>query len=76
MRPRIPKRYRSLVFAALMSLSMAFLVSGVLTALRLGINAYLPVEWMKAFATAWPVVFASVLVIRPRITRLTDAIVE
>lgn len=75
-RRRIPQRFGPLVFAALMSLSMTFFVSGVLTALRVGANVHLPLEWAKSFATAWPVVFAAILVIGPRVRQLTNAIVE
>lgn len=67
---RIHPRYATLLFAFLMSLFMALLMSGVLTALNLGFNSTALRRWPHNFAVAWPVAFPSVLLIAPQVRRL------
>ena len=67
---RIHPRHTALLFAFLMSLCMAFLMSGVLTALNLGLNLYALQRWPHNFLVAWPVAFPSVLLLAPRVRQL------
>lgn len=54
-----------------MSLSMAFIMSGVLTAIIDGFDNFIA-TWMLGFSIAWPVAFPVVLVIAPRVRRLVQ----
>ncbi|NOS95408.1 MAG: DUF2798 domain-containing protein, partial [Methylotenera sp.] len=54
---KIPKKYANLVFAFTMSLLMALIMSGVLTALFAGIDHQFISHWLRAFIHAWPIAF-------------------
>ncbi|WP_334108552.1 DUF2798 domain-containing protein [Methylobacillus sp.] len=59
-----------------MSAVTSLIVSAVILALR-GVPALLFLhQWARAFITAWPVVFLSIILIAPRIDRLLDWVVE
>ncbi len=59
-----------------MSLLMAFIMSGVLTALFAGINKQFFSHWMSAFIHAWPVAFPSVLLVSPIVRKVVVALTE
>jgi hypothetical protein len=73
---RLPYRYRTVAFAAVMSLCTSMIVSGVLIGMhpRPG-KSFLDI-WPQAFLTAWPVVFVAILVIAPLVNRLLDRLVD
>jgi hypothetical protein len=48
-----------------MSLITTLIVSGVITASRVGLDNQYVDHWMKGFFLAWPIVFIAVLVIAP-----------
>ena len=48
---------------ALISLTMAFLMSGFATCLQFGFTTIWIAVWMKAFVIAWPVAFCLSLVV-------------
>lgn len=62
-------RYSNLLFAFFMSLCMAFIMSGVLTAIIDGFDNFIP-TWMFGFSIAWPVAFPAVLLIAPQMRKL------
>lgn len=66
----IPARHANLLFAALMSLSMAFLMSALITLINRGAGSGYLTAWMQSFITAWPVAFVLVLVLAPLMRRL------
>ncbi|MDD2719778.1 MAG: DUF2798 domain-containing protein [Gallionella sp.] len=63
---RIPEKYRHLLFGGLLTI-----ISGSVVL----VNSDFPLQWLRAFATAWPIAFPSVLlvapVVRKVVTRLT-----
>ena len=73
---RLPYRYRSVAFAAVMSLATSMIVSGILIGLHPRPGAQFLDAWPYAILTAWPVVFAAILVIAPQVNRLLDRIIE
>jgi hypothetical protein len=67
----IHPRHSNLLFALFMSLSMAFIMSGVLTAIYHGFEDFIS-NWMYGFSVAWPIAFPAVLVIAPRVRRVVQ----
>ncbi|HWT28756.1 MAG TPA: DUF2798 domain-containing protein [Methylophilaceae bacterium] len=76
MTTRLPYRYRTIAFAAVMSLCTSMIVSGILISLHPRPGKLFIDVWPSAFMTAWPVVFVAILVIAPLVNRLLDRIVE
>jgi hypothetical protein len=76
MTTRLPYRYRTIAFAAVMSLSTSMIVSAVLIGLHPRPGKLFMDIWPQAFLTAWPVVFIAILVIAPLVNRLLDKLVE
>ena len=54
---RIPARHANLAFAFLMSLQMAAIMSGIITAVNRGLGAGYFAAWAHSFAVAWPIAF-------------------
>jgi hypothetical protein len=50
---------------------MAFIMSGVLTAIHRGFENFIS-NWMFGFVIAWPIAFPAVLVIAPRVRRVVQ----
>ena len=71
----IPARWRSVVFGVLLSGLMTLLVSGLTTAINLGLDGFTMERWMAAFVRAWPITFPSVLLVAPIVQRLVARIV-
>jgi hypothetical protein len=73
---KIPKRRAPLLFALLMSLGMAFIMSAILTLVNVGPVADFPARWMRAFvvgfAAAFPTALAVVPLVRRAVERLTQ----
>lgn len=72
----IPARWRSVVFAFLLSGLMTLLVSGLTTAINLGLDGFTASLWLAAFIRAWPITFPSVLVVAPIVQRLVGHLVK
>ncbi|HSI25190.1 MAG TPA: DUF2798 domain-containing protein [Methylotenera sp.] len=53
-----------------MSLLMAFLMSGVLTAIHLGFTPDFIAQWLHSFVLAWPIAFPSILVVAPLVRNM------
>lgn len=62
------EKKQQLLFSLIMSMFMAFCMSGILTALNTGIDAQFLHRWWKAFLLAWLCAFPLVFVFAP-ITR-------
>ena len=76
MKYKIPNRYRTVIFALIMSLSTALIVSGTIIYLHTGPDTNFMLQWFAAFIRAWPIAFAAILVIAPIINKLLDIFVE
>jgi len=59
-----------------MSLLMALLMSGALTAIHLGFTPHYIAQWLHAFIIAWPIAFPSILVIAPLARKLVAKLTE
>lgn len=73
---KIPRRFKAIVFAAIMSVFTVMLVSATLTFRHFGLHNDFVGHWLSAFATAWPLVFVAILVVAPLVTKLVDKIVD
>lgn len=73
---KIPQKYAGLLFAFVMSLLMAFLMSGVLTAVFVGVDRQFIAHWMNGFIHAWPIAFPSILVIAPLVRKIVASLTE
>ena len=58
-----------------MSLSMAFIMSGVLTAVYQGFDDFIE-NWMLGFAIVWLIAFPAILIIAPRARRLAQQVTD
>lgn len=68
----IPKRYTMLVFAVLLSGVMTFVVSGIATAINVGLPPDFLARWAGAWMLTWVIACPVLLVVRPMVTRLTE----
>lgn len=73
---RIPRRYATMLFAFLMSISLSALMSFVITAINTGFDAEFVSRWLHAYALAWSIAFPSVMFVAPRVRQLVDHITE
>ena len=73
---KIAYRYRTVLFALIMSASTALIVSGVIIYLRIHPQTHFIQIWLGAFVTAWPIVFVAILIIAPLVNRLLNLFVE
>jgi len=73
---KIPSRYRTVLFAMIMSCSTALIVSGIIIFLRSSSVSLFFSQWLVAFFTAWPIVFIAILVIAPQVNKMLDLWVE
>jgi hypothetical protein len=70
----LPKKHAPLVFALMMSCSMAFIMSGALTFINLGFSSDSVQRWLLIFPKAWLVAFPVVLVLAPMVRKITEKI--
>ncbi|MBC3881984.1 DUF2798 domain-containing protein [Undibacterium sp. LX40W] len=70
------EKKQQLLFAALMSMFMAFCMSGILTALNTGIDAGYFGRWSKAFLAAWICAFPLVVIFAPLARKLVAKIIQ
>jgi Protein of unknown function (DUF2798) len=73
---KISYRYRTLLFAFIMSGNTALIVSGIIIFLRIQPHTDFIQLWLKAFITAWPIVFVAILIIAPLVNKLLNLFVE
>lgn len=59
-----------LLFAFFMSFSMALLMTFIIVALNTGFSDGFLIRWGKSFITAFPIAFATVLVLAPQVQKL------
>ena len=76
MASKISYRYRTVLFALMMSASTALIVSGIIIFLRTQPQTYFIKLWFGAFITAWPIVFIAILVIAPAVNKFLNLFVE
>jgi hypothetical protein len=75
MKPFIPRRLEQIAFGLLLSGMMSFIVSGISTALAVGMSPRLPLAWISAWLPSWAVAFPAVLVVAPFVRRVLHRLV-
>jgi hypothetical protein len=68
----VPRRFAPLLFAALLAGFMTLIVSGVTTALNVGLPSDFGLRWMHAWFPTWAIAFPVLLVVRPLVQRLVE----
>lgn len=67
---KIPARYSNLLFGGLLSFIMVSIISGVVLLSTQGLSPDFLSDWLKGFATTWPIAFPTVLVVAPLVRRV------
>ena len=73
---KIPLRFRTMLFALIMSCNTALIVSGIIIYLHSASKEHYIKQWLGAFITAWPIVFIAILLIAPMVNKLLNVFVE
>jgi hypothetical protein len=73
---KIPAKYSNLLFGGLLSTIMVTIISGAVVLVNQGLTPDLPRQWLKGFATAWPIAFPSVLIVAPRVRKIVARLTE
>ncbi len=73
---KIAYRYRTVLFALIMSASTALIVSGIIIFLRVHPQTCFIQVWLGAFITMWPIVFIAILIIAPAVNKFLNLFVE
>ncbi|KGY14387.1 MFS transporter permease [Vibrio tubiashii] len=60
------------ITALLSSLTMAIIMSGLISGYRLGFNHQWPAIWLDSFILAWPVALTLNLTVLPQIRKLSN----
>ncbi len=76
MNRKIAYRYRTLLFAFIMSACTAMIVSGIIIFMHTKPHTHFFAQWFGAFITAWPIVFIAILIIAPLVNKLLNLFVE
>ncbi|MCB5185270.1 DUF2798 domain-containing protein [Methylobacillus gramineus] len=73
---KLPRKYRKILFALVMSASTSWIVSAIILFSRhVPPDVFLD-QWGRAFTTAWPVVFVAIVLIAPVVDTLLNVVVE
>jgi hypothetical protein len=67
---KVPARYSNLLFGGLLSFIMVTIVAGAVVLVNQGLTADFPLQWLKGFATAWPIAFPVVVIVAPRVRKI------
>jgi hypothetical protein len=73
---KVSYRYRTILFALVMSCNTALIVTGIIIYLHRASPEHFIAQWLGAFITAWPIVFIAILVIAPMVNKLLNLFVE
>lgn len=78
---KIAYKYRTVLFALIMSASTAMIVSGIIIFMHTKSHSHFMThtflkQWLGAFITAWPIVFVAILIIAPMVNKLLNLMVE
>ena len=73
---KIPFRFRTMLFALVMSCNTALIVSGIIIYLHSASHEHYIRQWLGAFITAWTIVFIAILLIAPMVNKLLNVFVE
>ena len=68
----IPRRYSPIVFAVLLTGIMTLVISGIATAINVGLPSDFLARWVRAWLPNWAVACPVLLLVRPFVQRLTE----
>jgi hypothetical protein len=68
----IPKRFAPYLFALLLAGLMTLVVSGVVTALNVGVPPDFMQRWLRGWLTTWAIAFPVLLLVRPFVHRVVE----
>lgn len=71
---KIPARFAPILFSAVLSAIMVFVVSGYVLLSTQGLHDGLVSQWLSSALKAWPVAFPTVAVVAPLVRRLVATI--
>ncbi len=72
-----PRKMYRVVFSALMSLCMSFIMSGAITFLNLGLSKESLKAWLfSSFPKAWGLAFIVVLIIVPYVAKVAESLIK
>ncbi|PZT48776.1 hypothetical protein B6S12_01610 [Helicobacter valdiviensis] len=72
-----PKKFYRLIFTTLMSLTMSFMMSGIITYLNLGFSSDFFSQWLiHSFPKAWVAAFVVAYIVIPRVAKISEALVK
>ncbi len=71
---KIPAKYSNLLFGGMLSIIMVTIISGAVVFVNEGLTTDLPRQWLKGFASAWPIAFPTVLVVAPLVRKFVARI--
>lgn len=71
---RIPARFASILFSALLSVIMVGIVSAFVLTISQGIHPGFAAQWLKSCVTTWPVAFPTVAVVAPWVRRIVSRV--
>lgn len=67
---KVPARYASILFGALLSAIMVALVSAFVLAINQGFHPGFIANWARSCLTTWPVAFVAVTIVAPWVRRV------
>jgi hypothetical protein len=73
---KVPQKYSPILFAFIMSILMALLMTAVVTLRLTGLGPGFLLRWFHAFTTAWPIAFPAVLLIAPVARKLAGRLTQ
>lgn len=76
MKPFLPRRLEPIAFGLLLSGFMSFIVSGLSTAISIGLDNKFVLTWLSAWLPSWAIAFPAVLVVAPIVRRIVHHIVR
>jgi hypothetical protein len=76
MAKKIPFRYRSLIFALIMSFNTSTIISAVIISSHTYTFAQFITVWASSFAIGWPLVFVAILIIAPLVNKFLNLFIE
>jgi hypothetical protein len=67
---RIPARFASILFGALLSAIMVGIVSAFVLTTTQGLHPGFPAQWLRSCVMTWPVAFPTVTLLAPWVRRV------
>ncbi|MBY0113463.1 MAG: DUF2798 domain-containing protein [Phycisphaerales bacterium] len=72
----LSRRGANIVFVLMLSGAMAAIMSLAMTIINTGVDGHLMARWLRNFVIAWMIAFPSALLLVPPIRRFADSMVR